>query len=275
MLAPLLIMLREGLEAALVIGIIATYLRRTGRSEWLPAVWAGVLLAVAVSLFAGAALQVLHAGFPQRTQEMFEAVVALAAVAVLTWMVFWMRSAARSIRAGLEHDLDVAFDGPGRATIWALVGMAFLAVAREGLESVFFLLAIFQQSPGPGTPLAALAGVAIAVGLGIGIYSGGVRLDLRRFFRVSGLFILLVAAGLFSGALRSLHEAGLWNALQERVWDLSAVLPASSVVGSVLSALVGYQESPAVGEFLAWGLYLSVTLVLFLRPAPAKLARAA
>ncbi len=275
MLAPLLIMLREGLEAALVIGIIATYLRRSGRSEWLPAVWVGVLLAVAVSFFAGATLQVLHAGFPQRTQEIFEAVVALAAVAVLTWMVFWMRSAARSIRSGLERDLDAAFDGPGRATIWALVSMAFLAVAREGLESVFFLLAIFQQSPGPGAPLAALAGVAIAAGLGIGIYSGGVRLDLRRFFRISGLFILLVAAGLVSGALRSLHEAGLWNALQERVWDLSAVLPGSSVVGSVLSALVGYQESPALGEFLVWGLYLSVTLVLFLRPAPATPARAA
>lgn len=273
MLAPLLIMLREGLEAALVVGIIAAYLRRTGRTGWLPAIWLGVLLAVALSLFGGAALQFLQAGFPQKTQEAFEAAVALVAAAVLTWMVFWMRTASRSIRSSLEHGLDRAFEGPGRATVWALVGMAFLAVAREGLESVFFLLAIFQQSPGPAAPLAALAGVVIAVALGVGIYQGGVRIDLRRFFRYSGVFILLVAAGLAASVLRALHEAGLWNGLQERVWDLSAVLPGSSVAGSVLSALFGYHESPAIGELLVWAAYLAVTLPLFLRPAPRPVAR--
>lgn len=269
MLAPLLIMLREGLEAALVVAIIAAYLKRTGRGEWIGAIWVGVLFAVALSLFVGAGLQLLQAGFPQKAQEGFEAAVAGVAVAVLVWMVFWMRAAARSIRATLERGIDAAFDAPGQGTVWALIAMSFFAVAREGLESVFFLLAIFQQSPGPGAPLSALAGIAISVLLGLGIYSGGLRLDLRKFFRFSGLFILFVAAGLASGALRSLHEAGLWNALQTPAWDLAQVLPGSSVLGSVLSALLGYHERPAVGEVLVWALFLGVTLPLFLRaPRP-------
>lgn len=272
MLAPLLIMLREGLEAALVVVIIAAYLARTGRGGWIGAVWVGVQLAVALSLFVGAALQFLHAGFPQKTQEGFEALVALVAVAVLVWMVFWMRAAARSIRGALERDVDAAFaqgapaEGPGRRTIWALIALSFFAVAREGLESVFFLLAIFQQSSGPAAPLSALAGLALAVALGFGLYSGGMRLNLRRFFRLSGLFILFVAAGLFSGALRSLHEAGLWNLWQAPAWDLSQILPGSSVLGSVLAALLGYHESPSQGELVAWALFLALTLPLFLRP---------
>jgi len=276
MLAPLLIMLREGLEAALVVVIIAAYLKRTGRGAWIGAIWVGVLFAVALSLFVGAALQLLHAGFPQKAQEGFEALVALVAVAVLVWMVFWMRAAARSIRATLESGIDAAFDGaPGRGAIWALVAMSFFAVAREGLESVFFLLAIFQQSPGPAAPLSALAGIAISVLLGWGLYTGGMKLDLRRFFRISGLFILFVAAGLFSGALRSLHEAGLWNIWLTPAWDLSGSLPVSSVLGALLSVLVGYHDTPSVGEVGAWALFLAVTLPAFLRPAATPLPQKA
>jgi len=272
MLAPFLIMLREGLEAALIVGIIATYLRQTGRGAWLGAVWVGVLLAVALSLFVGALLQWLHAGFPQKAQEAFEAGVALIAVGVLLWMVFWMRSAARSIKGTLHRSVDAAFAAPGRAALWALIGAAFFAVAREGLESMFFLLAIFQQSPGPAAPLGALAGVALSVVLGLAIYWGGVRIDLRRFFRLTGIFIIFVAAGLFAGALRSLHEAGLWNLLQSPAYDLSAILPTSSIAGTVLSALFGYHESPAIGEVLAWAALLGAALTLFLRPAAARVA---
>lgn len=266
MLAPFLIMLREGLEAALVTGIIASYLRQTGRQDWLPAIWVGVFLAVALSLFSGAALLLVSAEFPQKAQELFEAAIGLVAVAVLTSMVFWMRRAARTIKAGLHRDIDAAMAAP-RGAAWALIGMAFFAVAREGLESVFFLLAIFQQSPGPAAPLSALAGVAVAVAVGLAIYFGGVRIDLKRFFLWTGIFILFVAAGLLAGALRNLHEAGLWNALQTRVFDLSETLPVSGVAGTVLSGLFGYHEAPTLGEALAWAAFLAVTLVLFLRPA--------
>ena len=220
MLVPFLVMLREGIEAALIVGIIAGYLAQTGRRDWLPAVWVGVLLALATSLFVGAALQLAASEFPQRTQELFEALVGLLAVAVLTSMVFWMRKAARSIKRELHASIDSALAG-SRSQGLALIGMVFFAVAREGLESVFFLLAVFQQSSGPEAPLGALLGLLAAGGIGYAIFIGGVRLDLRRFFRWTAIFILVVAAGILASSLRALHEAGLWNHLQATAFDLS------------------------------------------------------
>lgn len=267
-------MLREGIEAALIVGIVASYLQQSGRGALMPAVWVGVLLAAALSLFAGAGLQLLAAEFPQKQQELFEGVVGLIAVVMLTSMVFWMRKAARSMRGQLHDSIDRALgqaDGQG----WALIGMVFLAVAREGLESVFFLLAVFQQSRGWEAPAGALAGIAVSVAVGYGLYSGGVRLDLRRFFRLTGLFILVVAAGLLAGVLRKLHEAGVWNHLQQVVFDMSESLPMDSPVGAVLSGLLGYQAAPVLGEVLVYVAFLAVALFCFLRPAAAAPSRAA
>ena len=177
-----------------------------------------------------------------------------------------MRKTARSIKGQLHASIDRAVtqtDGAG----WALIGMVFLAVAREGLESVFFLLAIFQQSRGWEAPVGALAGIAVSVAIGWGLYSGGVRLDLRRFFRYTGLFILLVAAGLLAGVLRKLHEGGVWNHLQTVVFDMSDTLPMDSPVGAVLSGLLGYQAAPVVGEVIAYLAFLAVSLFFFFRPA--------
>ncbi len=272
MLAAFLIMLREGIEAALIVGIIAGYLARTGRSQWVPTVWVGTLLAVALSLFVGAGVLALGREFPQRTQEAFEAIVGALAVVILISMVFWMRKAGRSIKMTMQHDVEAAFQDH-RGPTWALIGMSFFAVAREGLESVFFLLAIFQQSPGPAAPLGALLGIACSAALGFGIYRGGLRLDLRRFFRWTGVFIIFVAAGLAATVLRNLHEAGLWNHLQQPVWDTTRALPVSSVPGTLLSGLFGYHDTPAVGEVLVWALVLAVTLWLFLRPHAAPVGR--
>lgn len=273
MLAPFLIMLREGLEAALIVGIIAGYLRQTGRQAWLPAIWVGVFLAIALALFAGAGLQMASASFPQKAQELFEATIGLIAVAVLIGMVFWMRRAARSIKAELQSSVDQALAHQGGAGTWALIGMVFLAVAREGLESVFFLLAIFQQSQDAAAPIGAALGILTSLGAGWAIYAGALRLDLRRFFRWTGIFIILVAAGLFAGALKALHEAGLWNSLQQPVYDLSRSLPESSPLGTVLSGLLGYREAPSLGEFIAWAGFLAVTLTLFLRPSAPHLTQ--
>lgn len=272
MLVPFLIMLREGVEAALIVGIVASYLKQTGHGAWMPAVWVGILLAVALSLFVGAALQIASAEFPQKAQELFEALVGLVAVFVLTTMVFWMRKAARSIKAELHASIDAALatDGGGGARGWALVGMVFFAVAREGLESVFFLLAVFQQSSGAAAPLGALLGIVAAVAIGWGIYAGGLRLDLRRFFRWTGIFVLIVAAGILAGSIRALHEAGVWNQLQTIAFDVSGVLPMDSLIGSVFAGIFGYHDTPAVGEVLAYVLFLAITLYAFLRPAGAS-----
>lgn len=267
MLVPFLIMLREGIEAALIIGIIAGYLGRTGRAAWLPAVWVGVLLALAMSFSVGAGLKLVSAEFPQKAQELFEALVGLLAVLLLTSMVFWMRATARSISGNLRAEIDTALSGSGAAL--ALVGMSFFAVGREGLESVFFLLAVFQGG-GVAAPIGALAGLLVAVAVGYALYAGALRIDLGRFFRWTGVFILLVAAGLLASSLRSLHEAGLWNLAQARVYDLSAVLPVSSVPGTILSGLFGYQESPALGEVVAYLVFLVIALVLFLKPSSSR-----
>src|SRR5262245_44456794 len=152
MFIAFLIMLREGIEAALIVGIAAGYLKQTGAIRLIPAVWVGTLSAALICLVAGIALNFASAEFPQREQELFEAIVGLAAVILLTSMVFWMRKAARSLKSNLQHSIDAALQGH-RNRGFALVGIAFFAVAREGLESVFFLLAVFQQSDGMAVPL--------------------------------------------------------------------------------------------------------------------------
>ncbi len=265
MFVSFLVMLREGVEAALIVGIVASYLTKTGRGVWMPAVWVGILLAIALSLFVGAAVQILTGEFPQKAQELFEALVGVIAVGVLTSMVLWMRRAARSIGTELRTSINSALSGPTSHGL-ALIGMVFFAVAREGLESVFFLPAIFQQSATPLAPLGALAGCLAAAGVGYGIYAGGIRLNLRRFFLWTGVFILVVAAGILASALRSLHEAGVWNGLQTVVFDVSDWLPVGSPLGALLSGIFGYRDAPTLGEVVVYVTFLATSLFLFLRP---------
>ena len=269
MLIPFLIMFREGLEAALIVGIIASYLERSGRHGWMPLVWIGIAGAALLSLGLGLVLDLLRAEFPQKQQELFEAAVGLVAAVLLTAMVFWMRRAARAARAELHGRLDLALasgDGSGSGRGFALVLTVFLAVTREGLETVFFLLAAFGQARDAtvAAPLGAVLGLLAAAAAGYGFYRGSLRLDLARFFRWTGAFILLVSAGLLAGSLRALHEAGLWNALQGVAFDLSGVLPTDGVVGAVLAGLLGYSDAPTVGEVSVYALFLLATLPAFL-----------
>ncbi|MBK9081311.1 MAG: FTR1 family protein [Rhizobiales bacterium] len=275
MLVPFLIMLREGVEAALIVGIVASYLVQTGRAGALRHVWAGAALASALSAALAAGLHAASGEFPQKAQELFEAAVALVAVVVLTGMVFWMREAAGSIGAMLRGQVDAAFDrtqGGGRA----LAGVAFLAVAREGLESAVFLIASFQQEDvGWQAPAGAVLGLVAALATGVAIFRFGRRVDLRRFFRWTGALLIFVAAGLLAGALRSLHEAGVWNHLQTLAWNLSETLPADGVLGTLMAAVLGYRDAPSVGEVALYVLYLAPTLALFLRGGASAAAGAA
>ena len=265
MLVAYLIMLREGIEAALIVGIVAGYLKQTGRSRFMPGVWTGVVLALAICLVLGIVLTETGAEFPQKQQEMFEGVVALIAVGVLTSMVFWMKKVARSIKAELHDSVDAALARNGSGGM-ALVAMAFIAVGREGLESVFFLLATFQQDLGWGPPVGALLGVLSAVAFGAAITYGGYRIDLRRFFRWTSALIVFVAAGLLAGGLRALHEAGLWNGLQEQAFDLSRILPEDGTLGTLLSGIFGYQDAPTVGEVLVYAAFLIPALWFLFAP---------
>jgi high-affinity iron transporter len=266
-----LIMLREGIEAALIVGIVAGYLKQTGRERALPGVWLGVGLACLLCLVLGIALNAGGAEFPQRAQELFEGGVALLATGMLLSMVLWMGRAARSIKNELRTQVDVALGSGGRRAL-ALACMAFLAVGREGLESVFFLIASVQQDVGMGVPIGAALGLLGALAFGIGIYRGGLKINLRRFFRWTGVFIIFVAAGLLTGALRAFHEAGLWNVLQTTAFDFSAILPKDSALGTLLAGIFGYQEAPTVGEVIAYLGFLVPALILFLVPGRPRAA---
>lgn len=271
MFVPFLIMFREGLEAALIVSLIASYLKRTQRSQWLGVVWIGVILAAALCLGLGIFINETTGEFPQKQQELFEGLVAVVAVCILTYMVFWMRKVSRSVKTHLEGAIDNALSA-GKGQGWALVAMVFFAVAREGLESVFFLLAAFQQDVGVQAPIGAVLGLVCAILVGMMIYWGGIKLHLAKFFKWTSLFILFVAAGLAAGAIRAFHEAGLWNYLQDIAFNLADVLSTHSLLGTFLEGILGYQEAPSVSEVLVYFLYLIPALIFFFMPQRADVA---
>lgn len=267
-LATFLIMLREGLEAALIVSVISSYLKQTGNQKWFKFVWLGVALAVILCLAAGVGLYAAVGEIPQKAQELFEGIVALIAVGVLTYMIFWMRKASRSLKNTIVQNIDAAVNrSSGQGMI--MVGMAFFAVAREGLEALFFLFNFFEQDSSITIPAAgASLGLITAIALGFAIYKGSIRLDLRRFFKYTGVLILFIAAGLLAGALKALHEAGIWNSLQTIVFDVSgSFLSINTVLGSVLSGLFGFNDHPTIGEVIVYFLYLIPALVFFFWPS--------
>ncbi len=278
MLATFVIGLREGLEAALIVGIVAAFLRQRGRSDALRLVWLGVGVAVAICLAIGIALQVWSGSLPQAQQEALETVVGAVAVGIVTYMIVWMRRHARGLKRDLEDAASVAL---AQGTTWALIAMAFFAVMREGLETSVFLLAAFNAS---GSALAAGAGatlgVVVASAIGYGIYRGGVRLDLARFFRLTGIVLVFVAAGLVATALHTAHEAGWIDVGQAQLLDLSAIAAPGSVQAALLTGALGIQLRPTVIETLGYLLYL-IPMALYVawpqprRPRPVVAAPAA
>ncbi len=260
MLATFVIGLREGLEASLIVGIIAAFLGRHGRRDALRQVWVGVGAAVAICIGIGVVLQVVEQSLPQAQQEGLETVVGLFAVAMVTFMIVWMRGHARSMKGELE---GAAADALARGSANALVAMAFLAVMREGFETAVFLLATFQASGNALlAAIGAVLGVIVAVVIGYGIYRGGVRLNMARFFRVTGLVLVLVAAGLVMTALHTAFEAGWIQFGQSRAMDLSWLVRPGTPVESLLTGVLGIQAYPTVIETLGWVIY-AVPMVLF------------
>lgn len=264
MLVAFLIMLREGIEAALIVGIVAGFLKQSGHTHLMPKVWLGVILAVILCLGLGLGIHRATGEIPQKQQELVAGLIGLVAVAMLTYMILWMKKAAKSMKHHLYDSVQAALH-QGNGQGWVLVGMAFLAVAREGLESVFFLLAVFQQSPTAAMPIGAVAGLGAAVVIGYLLYQGGIRLNLAKFFRWTGAFLILVAAGLLAGSLRALHEAGVWNHLQSIVFNSSAYLHEDSPLGVLLGGFFGYTDHPTQGEVLVWLLYLVPVMIWFWR----------
>ena len=256
MLAAFLITLREGLEAALIVGIVLSVLRRLDKSKQAPSVWWGVLAAAAASIASGIALNALGIVFEGRGEAIFEGFAMLTAAGVLTWMIFWMQRQSRNIGKSLASEVEQAIES-GTST-WALFSLAFVAVMREGIETVLFLTAaVFGATPGE-TLLGGGLGLVVAIALGWLIFVGGRELNLKRFFSVTGLLLLLFAAGLAAHGVHELQEARLLPVFIEHVWDLNPLLDENGTLGSFLKALFGYNGNPTLLEVIVYGLYLIV-----------------
>jgi high-affinity iron transporter len=269
--------LREGVEASLIVGIIAAFLRQENRAGALRSVWLGVAAAAALCAAVGVALHMLDQELPQKQQEGLETIVALAAVGMVTFMIVWMRRHARGLRKELEQSAASAI---AAGSVAALVAMAFFAVLREGLETAVFLLAAFQSAASPAAAGAgAVIGVAVAVVIGWGIYRGGVKINMARFFRLTALVLVLVAAGLLASAAHTAHEAGWLNELQGQALDLSWLIVPGTVTSSLLTGMLGLQPQPTVAEVMVYLLY-AVPMAIFVLwpqrprrvPAPVRAA---
>ena len=274
--------LREGVEAALIIAIICAYLAKTGNRREFPKVFAGAGSAIVLSVVLGVILYVQVGGLEEPYEQIFEAITLLAAAAVVTWMLFWMRRQARSVKGELQAAVDRALDG---GSVLALAVLAFVAVIREGLETSLFLVGQANSADQNAiwVLVGALIGLAIAAVLGVGFYQGSRRINLATFFRWTGVGLIFIAAGLLSTAIHELVEIGVIPFGGQTLFDLSGVLPHSAdsgnILGQFLRAIFGYSATPEVLTFAVWLTYVVVVLYLFLRPmkpaSPAPVGAAA
>ncbi|MGN6217190.1 MAG: iron uptake transporter permease EfeU [Solirubrobacterales bacterium] len=264
MIPTFVITLREGVEASLIIGIIAAFLVKEGRRDAMRQMWLGIGIAVALCAGVAVALRVVGQELPDKGQEGLETVVGLIAVAAVTYMIVWMRRHARGIKAQLQGEAASAL---AAGSTMALVAMAFLAVLREGFETSVFLLAAFNDATDTTAAGAgAVLGLVAAVAIGLGLYRGGVRINLTRFFRFTGLVLVFVAAGLLATAAHTAHEAGWINGLQAQALDLSWLVQPGTISGSLLTGMLGLQPNPTVIEVTVYLTYAIPMAIFVLWP---------
>ena len=267
MLPSYLLSLREGLEAALIIGIVLGALRKIRRTDLIPSLWYGTTSATLVSFLAAILLTFLGLSLEGTAEKIYEGITMLLAAGILTWMIFWMGKQARNMKTELEDGVNKAAASTGRASIFWL---AFIAVVREGIELAIFLTAAFfvgnNENIGINT-IQALAGVVLGLGtailLGWSLLATAVRLDLRRFFQVTGFLLILFAAGLVAHGIHEFNEINWIPSIVEHVWDVNAFINEDSVFGQLLKTLFGYNGNPSLTEMIGYFVYIVVVAVLF------------
>jgi high-affinity iron transporter len=264
--------LREGVEAALIVSIVLAYLAKTGNSAHAGKIWVGTGLAVVASAAIGIILFNTVGSFEEPYEQIFEGSTMLLAAAVVTWMLFWMRRQAASVKGALHAAVDRVLDAGGA---WGLAVLAFTAVIREGVETSLFLVGqATSATTGDGTSsagsvvLGALVGLAIAILIGYGLYRGSRRLNLAVFFRWTGIGLIFIAAGLLSHAVHEFTEIGALGSgpWTQAAFDLSGVLSHEDGVGSFLRAIFGYSANPEIITFVVHVGYVIAVLALYLRP---------
>jgi len=266
MLPTYLLSLREGLEAALIIGIVLGAVNKIRRKDLAPAVWLGTLSAVIVSILTAIVLTSFGMSLEESAEQIFEGITMLAAAGILTWMIFWMGKQARFIKNELEAGVNKAAASAGKTAVFWL---AFVAVVREGVELAIFITAAFFADRAiqvNGTIIQISAGTILGLGtaalLSYTLFATTVRLDLRKFFQVTGILLILFAAGLFAHGIHEFIEVGWIHAIIEHVWDLNRIIPEESLVGQLLTNLFGYNSSPDLTEVIAYLAFI-VTVAFF------------
>jgi high-affinity iron transporter len=258
MVAAALLAFREGLEAALILGVVLGVLRRLGRTDQEKMVWLGAGLAALTSLAAGIGFYALGISFEGRAEEIFEGVAMLFAAGVLTWMIFWMERQGRAIQAGLEQDVRQAASSGGR---WTIFSLAFIAVFREGIELALFLTAAAFTATAGATVTGAVIGLVAVLVVGWLLFTTTTRLNIQAFFRVTSILLIFFAAGLVAHGVHELNEAAVIPGIVEHVWDVNPILDEDSAVGQILKVMFGYNGNPSLTEVAAYLGYWAVVLV--------------
>jgi high-affinity iron transporter len=259
MVAAFLITLREGLEAALIVGIVLGVLRKLGRWDRSRPVWLGVAAAVLVSIGAALALGALGVAFEGRGEQVFEGIAMLLAASVLTWMIFWMQRQGRQVQAELEQGVRHAVNTGSR---WALFSLSLVAVVREGIETVLFMTASAFSATAGETLIGGTLGLVVAIVVGWLIFALGKELDVRVFFRATSVLLILFAAGLLAHGVHELQEAALLPTFVEHVWDINPILDENGPLGSFLKALLGYNGNPSLLEVISYVAYFVAIALL-------------
>ena len=260
--ANFLIGLREGLEAGLIVGILVAYLNKLGRRDVLPRLWLGIGAAIALSLGTGAILTWGPYGLSFQGQEILGGLLSIVAVGLVTWMIFWMGAHARDLKHDLQSKLDAAIAGAGMGIV--LIG--FVSVGREGIETALFIWANVNSSGNAVvSTLGAVLGILVAVVLAYLLYRGLIRINLSTFFTWTGLFLILVAAGVLSYGIGDLQESGLLPGWGQHAFSLAGIVPPSSWYGTILGGVFNFTPEPSWAQFIAWLAYLIVVTLLFIR----------
>ena len=267
MLGTFLIALREGLEAALIVGILVAYLVKTGRNHLLAPLWAGVSIAIVASLALGGFLSFTSAELTPRGEEFFAGTTSFLAVGFVTWMVFWMQRAARGLRDELHGKVDSAV-GAGSL---AIAVTAFVAVVREGLETALFIYTNFKTvGAASSATIGLILGLALAVALGYLIYNRSVKINLGKFFQVTGTALIIVAAGVLSYGIHEYQELGWLPGAESFIWDVTSWMAKDSILATVLAGSIGFDTTTSWLQFLVAGTYIGLVLWLYLKPARAS-----
>jgi len=258
MLPGFLIGLREGVEAALIVGLALGILAQTGQQRYRHLIWGGVIAGGGISFFTAILLQRLGSSLEGAAEEVFEGTMMLLAAGVLTWMIFWMMRQSRQYQDGIKSGVHLALR---RGQKWAIFGIAFFAVLREGIETSLFLTATAMVANERLVFLGALIGIVFSFFLGFALFTTTIRLELHKFFQVTSFLLVLFAAGLVAHGVHEFVEAGWFPAIINPIWNLNPIMDENSFLGSILKVLFGYNGDPTLTESLAYVVYLVLILL--------------